>query len=178
MLIFCAAARECNVRICTMADITHSYRIRAYPNGAQRRLLDCWFGGVRRPWNTTLEIRSTAYRECGLTLTGNNLSLWLTQHGEGCGVRAADGEAILSYREHCATRVSRWQSPSRSTSRLPGRTEAHQPTPKTKQGRQRHRVAPKRIAVVSSRIRLAAIHRVSASGCRGSRRSLSCLTTA
>jgi hypothetical protein len=24
-----------------VADITHSYRIRAYPNGAQRRLLDC-----------------------------------------------------------------------------------------------------------------------------------------
>ena len=79
MLIFCAAARECNVRICTMADITHSYRIRAYPNGAQRRLLDRWFGGVRWLWNTTLEIRSAAYRECGLTLTGNDLSRWLTQ---------------------------------------------------------------------------------------------------
>ena len=79
MLIFCAAARECNVRIYNMADITHSYRIRAYPNGAQRRLLDRWFGGVRWLWNTTLEIRSAAYRECGLTLTGNDLSRWLTQ---------------------------------------------------------------------------------------------------
>ena len=36
-----------------MADITRSYRIRAYPNGAQRRLLDRWFGGVRWLWNTT-----------------------------------------------------------------------------------------------------------------------------
>ena len=79
MLIFCAAARECNVRIYNMADITHSYRIRAYPNGAQRRLLDRWFWGVRWLWNTTLEIRSAAYRECGLTLTGNDLSRWLTQ---------------------------------------------------------------------------------------------------
>jgi putative transposase len=79
MLIFCAAARECSVRVCTMTDITRSYRIRAYPNGAQRRLLDRWFGGIRWLWNTTLEIRSAAYRECGLTLTGNDLSRWLTQ---------------------------------------------------------------------------------------------------
>ena len=63
----------------TMADITRSYRIRAYPNGAQRRLLDRWFGGVRWLWNTCLAIRSAAYRECGLTLTGNDLSRWLTQ---------------------------------------------------------------------------------------------------
>ena len=62
-----------------MTDITHGYRIRAYPNGAQRRLLDRWFGGIRWLWNTTLEIRSAAYRECGLTLTGNDLSRWLTQ---------------------------------------------------------------------------------------------------
>jgi len=27
-----------------MAIVTRSYRIRAYPNGAQRRLLDRWFG--------------------------------------------------------------------------------------------------------------------------------------
>ena len=79
MLNFCAAAAKCNVRMFTMADITRSYRIRAYPNGAQRRLLDRWFGGVRWLWNTTLEIRSAAYRECGLTLTGNDLSRWLTQ---------------------------------------------------------------------------------------------------
>jgi hypothetical protein len=28
----------------SMAAITRNYRIRAYPNGAQRRLLDRWFG--------------------------------------------------------------------------------------------------------------------------------------
>ena len=62
-----------------MSMITRSYRIRAYPNGAQRRLLDRWFGATRWLWNTALEIRSEAYRECGLTLTGIDLSRWLTQ---------------------------------------------------------------------------------------------------
>jgi hypothetical protein len=27
-----------------MATVTNAYRIRAYPNGAQRRMLDRWFG--------------------------------------------------------------------------------------------------------------------------------------
>jgi putative transposase len=58
--------------------ITRSYRIRAYPNGAQRRLLDRWFGAVRWLWNTSFEIRSAAYCELNLTLTGNDLSHWLT----------------------------------------------------------------------------------------------------
>jgi putative transposase len=59
--------------------VTRSYRIRAYPNGAQRRLLDRWFGASRWLWNTALDIRSEAYRTCGLTLTGNELSRWLTR---------------------------------------------------------------------------------------------------
>jgi putative transposase len=63
----------------SMSSITRSYRIRAYPNGAQRRLLDRWFGATRWLWNTALAIRSEAYRECGLSLTGNDLSRWLTQ---------------------------------------------------------------------------------------------------
>src|SRR5882724_5524683 len=62
-----------------MRRITRSYRIRTYPNGAQRRLRDRWFGAYRWLWNTTLEIRTAAYRECGLTLTGNDMSRWLTQ---------------------------------------------------------------------------------------------------
>jgi putative transposase len=62
-----------------MSSITRSYRIRAYPNGAQRRLLDRWFGATRWMWNTALAIRTEAYRECGLSLTGNDLSRWLTQ---------------------------------------------------------------------------------------------------
>jgi putative transposase len=49
-----------------MRSITRSYRIRAYPNGAQRRLLESWFGASRWLWNTTLGIRSEAYRVCGL----------------------------------------------------------------------------------------------------------------
>src|SRR5437016_171647 len=45
-----------------MRTVRRSYRIRAYPNGAQRRWLDRWFGATRWLWNTTLEIRSEAYR--------------------------------------------------------------------------------------------------------------------
>jgi putative transposase len=62
-----------------MRRITRSYRIRSYPNGAQRRLRDRWFGAYRWLWNTALEIRTAAHRECGLTLTGNDISRWLTQ---------------------------------------------------------------------------------------------------
>jgi putative transposase len=62
-----------------MRRITRSYRIRSYPNGAQRRLRDRWFGAYRWLWNTALEIRTEAYRQCGLTLTGNDISRWLTQ---------------------------------------------------------------------------------------------------
>jgi len=62
-----------------MKTVTRSYHIRAYPNGAQRRMLDCWFGAARWLWNTALELRSAAYRECGLALTGNDVSRWLTQ---------------------------------------------------------------------------------------------------
>ena len=62
-----------------MRTVTRSYRIRVYPNGAQRRLLECWFGAIRWLWNTALAIRSEAYRVCGLNLTGGDLSRWLTQ---------------------------------------------------------------------------------------------------
>src|SRR6202047_5188559 len=62
-----------------MRSVTRSYRIRAYPNGVQRRLLGRWFGATRWLWNTTLGIRSEAYRVCGVNLTGDDLSRWLTQ---------------------------------------------------------------------------------------------------
>jgi putative transposase len=62
-----------------MATTPRSYRIRAYPNGAQQRMLDRWFGASRWLWNTALAIRSAAYRLFGLRLTGNDLSAWLTQ---------------------------------------------------------------------------------------------------
>ena len=47
-----------------MRRITRSYRIRTYPNGAQRRLRDRWFGAYRWLWNTTLEIRTAACPKC------------------------------------------------------------------------------------------------------------------
>jgi len=56
-----------------MRRITRSYRIRTYPNGAQRRLRDRWFGAYRWLWNTALEIPTEAYWQCGLKLTGNDL---------------------------------------------------------------------------------------------------------
>ncbi len=62
-----------------MRRITRSYRIRIFPNGAQRCLRDRWFGAYRWLWNTALEIRTEAYRQCALTLTGNDISRWLTQ---------------------------------------------------------------------------------------------------
>src|ERR1700691_1341820 len=62
-----------------MRTFTRSYLIRSYPNGGQRRLRDRGFGAYRWLWNTALEIRTEAYRQCGLTLTGNEMSRWLTQ---------------------------------------------------------------------------------------------------
>lgn len=62
-----------------MRRITRGHRIRIYLNGAQRRLRDRWFGAYRWLWNTALEIRTAAYQECGLTLTGTDISRWLTQ---------------------------------------------------------------------------------------------------
>src|SRR5262249_20112769 len=62
-----------------MTFAVRSFHIRAYPNSALRRLLDRWFGATRWLWNTTLGIRSEGYRVCGLKLTGNDLSRWLTQ---------------------------------------------------------------------------------------------------
>ena len=42
-------------------------------------MIDRWCGAVRWLWNTSLGIRSEAYRECRLSLTGNDISRWLTQ---------------------------------------------------------------------------------------------------
>ena len=61
-----------------MATVIKGYRIRVYPNGAQRRMLNRWFGAARWLWNTSLEIRAAAYHVLGLRLTGNDLSRWLT----------------------------------------------------------------------------------------------------
>jgi putative transposase len=87
-----------------MATVIRSYRIRVYPNGAQRRLLDRWFGTHRWLWNTALEIRSAAYRECGLTLTGGDLSRWLT-----CWKRTAGHEWLALVPATCLTQCLRDQ---------------------------------------------------------------------
>jgi putative transposase len=87
-----------------MPSVTRSYRIRAYSNGAQRRLLDRWLGAARWLWNTALEIRTEAYRECGLTLTGNDISRWLTQ----CK-RTAGHEWLAQVPSTCVTQCLRDQ---------------------------------------------------------------------
>src|ERR1700692_3216312 len=87
-----------------MRRITRSHRIRAYPNGAQRRLLERWFGASRWLWNTTLGIRSEAYRVCGLSLTGDDLSRWLTQWK-----RTAGHEWLAAVPATCLTQCLRDQ---------------------------------------------------------------------
>ena len=42
-------------------------------------MIDRWCGAVRWLWNTSLGIRSEAYRQCQLSLTGVDISRWLTQ---------------------------------------------------------------------------------------------------
>jgi putative transposase len=87
-----------------MRSVTRSYRIRACPNGAQRRLLERWFGASRWLWNTALEIRSEAYRACGLKLTGDDLSRWLTQWK-----RTAGHEWLAAVPATCLTQCLRNQ---------------------------------------------------------------------
>ena len=42
-------------------------------------MIDRWCGAVRWLWNTALGIRCEAYRECRLSLTGVDISRWLTE---------------------------------------------------------------------------------------------------
>ena len=87
-----------------MTSITRGYRIRAYPNGAQRRLLERWFGASRWLWNTMLAIRSEAYRLFGLNLSGDDLSRWLTQWK-----RTAGHEWLATVPATCLTQCLRDQ---------------------------------------------------------------------
>jgi len=87
-----------------MRTITRSYRMRAYPNGAQRRLLERWFGASRWLWNTTLAIRSEAYHLYELNLTGVDLSRWLTQWK-----RTAGHEWLTAVPATCLTQCLRDQ---------------------------------------------------------------------
>ena len=112
-----------------MSLIMRSDRPRVYPNGAQRRLLDRWFGATRWLWNTALEIRSEAYRTCGLSLTGNDLSRWLTQWK-----RTAGHEWLAEVPATALTQCLRDQD--RAFSRFFAR-RARYPRFKAKGGRQR-----------------------------------------
>ena len=85
-----------------MGTVTRGYRIRAYPNAAQRRMLDRWFGATRWVWNHALEIRSEGYRHLGLKLTDNDLSRWLTQWKQ-----TADHEWLAATPATCLTQVLR-----------------------------------------------------------------------
>ena len=105
-----------------------SYRLRAYPNGAQRRLLDCWFGATRWLWNTALAIRSEAHRTSGLSLTGIDLSRWLTPWK-----RTAGHEWLAEVPATAFTQCLRDQD--RAFSRFFGR-HARYPRFKAKGGRQ------------------------------------------
>ena len=78
--------------------------MRAYPNGAQRRLLERWFGASRWLWNTTLAIRSEAYHLYELNLTGVDLSRWLTQWK-----RTAGHEWLTAVPATCLTQCLRDQ---------------------------------------------------------------------
>src|SRR3982074_2000268 len=101
-----------------MRSVTRSYRIRAYPNGAQRRLLERWFGASRWLWNTGLGIRSEAYRVCRLNLTGDDLSRWLTQWK-----RTAGHEWLAAVPATCLTQWLRDQDAALRTF-LPRRTRS------------------------------------------------------
>ena len=68
-----------------MRTITRSYRIRSYPNGAQRRLRDRWFGAYRWLWNTALEIRTEAYRQrVSLPLVTSGTCAWMRERNRAC----------------------------------------------------------------------------------------------
>jgi putative transposase len=62
-----------------MPLVQRSYRIRAYPNAAQVRMLNHWFGSVRWLWNHALEMRSKAYQRRKESVTGVDVSRHVTR---------------------------------------------------------------------------------------------------
>lgn len=62
-----------------MPAVQRSYRIRAYPNGAQIRLLNQWFGASRWLWNWALDSRKKAYTRRKESITGIDISRRLTK---------------------------------------------------------------------------------------------------
>ena len=62
-----------------MPLIQRSYRIRCYPNGAQVRMLNQWFGSVRFLWNHALEMRTKAWQRRKERVTGVDISRRVTK---------------------------------------------------------------------------------------------------
>ena len=58
--------------------VTRAWRVRVYPSGTQRRLLNRIFGACRWLKSHTLDLRSSAYEHYKIKLTGTNLSAMLT----------------------------------------------------------------------------------------------------
>lgn len=62
-----------------MSVTVRSFRIRAYPNGAQVRMLNHWFGAMRWLWNHALEMRTKAYQRRQESITGVDISRHITK---------------------------------------------------------------------------------------------------
>ena len=62
-----------------MPAVQRSFRIRAYPNPAQIRMLNQWFGASRWLWNWALESRTKAYQRRKQSITGIDISRRLTK---------------------------------------------------------------------------------------------------
>lgn len=62
-----------------MPAVQRSFKIRAYPNGAQVRMLNHWFGASRWLWNWSLDSRTKAYQRRKESVTGIAISRRLTK---------------------------------------------------------------------------------------------------
>ena len=61
-----------------MSTVLKGFKIRAYPNATQRALIARTLGAKRWLWNVALDLRSAAYKERGIRLSGNDVSRMLT----------------------------------------------------------------------------------------------------
>lgn len=70
---------RCGPYNAVMPAVQRSYRVRAYPNGAQIRLLNQWFGCARFLWNWSLSSRTKAYQRRKESVSGIDISRRLTK---------------------------------------------------------------------------------------------------
>ena len=62
-----------------MPAVQRSFRVRAYPNPAQTRMLNSWYGASRWLWNWSLDSRTKAYQRRKQSVTGVDISRRLTK---------------------------------------------------------------------------------------------------